>query len=44
MDETKFLLALQILHDANNAENGVEYSQGYSRALYDVLQASKLCK
>ena len=44
MDEIKFLKALAVLHDENRNNPNTEESRGYSKALYDVLKASALCK
>lgn len=44
MDEVKFLTALNILYQKNKLEEGGEFERGYAKALYDVLQTSKLCK
>jgi len=44
MDEIKFLTALNILYKENKKAESNDYTNGYAKALYDVLQVSKSCK
>jgi len=44
MDRLKFYTALNILYKQNKKRENNDYNNGYATALYDVLQAAKLCE
>lgn len=44
MDGLKFLTGLNILWDECKKAPDSEYTSGYKKALYDILEVTKLCK
>ena len=44
MDKIKFLKALKLLHEMNKKEPANDYNNGYTKALYDVMQVVDLCE